>query len=118
MIVEQLFRAPSDTMATGQPTNPVTVSSISHSFTEVEENVIYYTSGCAIKKLLHQYKKHSGETTEDQVKAVLSLLGDNQDSIKSSDTYLDYVKVWTTTTDHGGFKHISDDTFRFLKHWK
>ena len=67
MIEEQLFRAPSDTMATGQPTNPVTVSSISHSFTEVEENVIYYTSGCAIKKLLHQYKKHSGETTEDLV---------------------------------------------------
>ena len=65
MIEEQLFRAPSDTMATGQPTNPVTVSSISCSFTEVEENVIYYTSGCVIKKLLHQYKKHSGETTED-----------------------------------------------------
>ena len=59
-------------------------------------------------------KKHSGETTEDLVKAAFSLLGDNQDSIKSYDTYLDYVKVWTTTTDHGGFEHISDDICRFF----
>ena len=29
--------------------------------------------------------------------------------------YLDYVKVWTTTTDCGGLKHVFDETFRFLK---
>ena len=49
------------------------------------------------------------------MKAALSLLNNNQDSIETRDTYLDYVKVWTTTTDRGGFKHISDDTFRFFK---
>ena len=56
MIVEQLFIAHLDTMAAGQPTNPVIASSISCNFTEVEENAIYYTSGYVIKKLLHQYK--------------------------------------------------------------
>ena len=49
------------------------------------------------------------------MKATVSLLGDSQDSIETNDTYLDYVKVWTTTTDCGGLKHVFDDTFRFLK---
>ena len=53
MIVEQLFIAPSDTMVAGQPTIPVTVSTISHNFTEVEENAIYYTSVYVVEKLLH-----------------------------------------------------------------
>ena len=49
------------------------------------------------------------------MKATLSLLGDNQNSIETNDTYLDYVKMWATTTDSGGLKHVFDDTFRFLK---
>ena len=49
------------------------------------------------------------------MKTTVSLLGDNQDSIETKDTYLDYVKVWTTTTDCGGLKHVFDDIFRFLK---
>ena len=49
------------------------------------------------------------------MKTTVSLLGDNQDSIETNDTYLDYVKVWTTTSDCGSLKHDFDDTFRFLK---
>ena len=36
---------------------------LSHNFIEVEENAIYYISGYVIKKLLHQYKTHSGKAT-------------------------------------------------------
>ena len=35
------------------------------------------------------------EATEYLMKATVSLLGDNQDSIETNDVYLDYVKVWT-----------------------
>ena len=45
-----------------------------------------YASGCVIKKLLHQYKTHSGEATEYLVKPTLNFLGDNQDSIETNDT--------------------------------
>ena len=67
MIVEQSAKKP---LATN----------LSHNFTEVVENAFYYISGYVIKKLLHQYKTHSGEATEYLVKATL---GDNQDSIET-----------------------------------
>lgn len=109
MIVEQLFTACSDVTTMGNQPAP------SRNFTAVEENAIYYTAGYVVKKLLHQYKTHSGEARENLVKAALSLLGDTQSNIETYDTYLDYVKVWTSTTDRGGLKHVSDDTFRFFK---
>ena len=56
------------------------VTNLSRNFTDVEENAIYI-SGYVIKKLLHQYKIHSGEATEYLVKATLNFLGDNRDSI-------------------------------------
>ena len=49
------------------------------------------------------------------MKATLGLLGNNQDSIETNDSYMDYVKVWTTKTDCGGLKHVFDDNFRFFK---
>ena len=71
-----------------------------------------------IKKLFLQYKTHEsqrGNRIFILVKTTVSLLGNNQDSTETNDTYLDYVKVWTTTTDCGGLKHVFDETFRFLK---
>ena len=71
-----------------------------------------------IKKLFLQYKTHEsqrGNRIFILVKTTVSLLGDNQDSIETKDTYLDYVKLWTTTTDCGGLKHVFDDALRFLK---
>ena len=72
-----------------------------------------------IKKLFLQYKTHESHAERQQnivlVKTTVSLLGDNQDSTETNDTYLDYVKVWTTTTDCGGLKHVFNETFRFLK---
>ena len=111
MIVEQLFTS-SDAMATTKTTNPI-VPNFSCDFMVLEENAIYYTCGYVIKKLLHKCKSCSGEATEHLVKAALSLLGDNQDCMETHDTYLDYFKVWTATTDRGGLKHVSDETFRF-----
>ena len=49
------------------------------------------------------------------MKATLNLLGDNQNSKETNDTYLDYVKVRTTKTDCGGLKHVFDDILRFRK---
>ena len=47
------------------------------------------------------------------MKAVLGLLGDNQDSIEAHDIYLDCLKVWTTTTGCSDLKHVSDDSLDF-----
>ena len=58
-------------------------TNLSRNFTDVDENAIYYISGYVIKKLLHQYKTHSGEATEYLEKATLNFLGDNQDSIET-----------------------------------
>ena len=71
-----------------------------------------------IKKLFLQYKTHEsqgGNRIFILVKTTVSLLGDNQDSTETNDTYLDYIKVWTTTTDCGGLKYVFNETFRFLK---
>ena len=71
-----------------------------------------------IKKLFLQYKTHESQRSNRifiLVKTTVSLLGDNQDSTETNDTYLDYVEVWTATTDCGGLKHVFDETFRFLK---
>ena len=40
--------------------NKPLATNLSRNFIEVEENAIYYISGYVIKKLLHQYKTHSG----------------------------------------------------------
>ena len=39
---------------------------------------------------------------------------DTSGALVQSDTYLEYVKVWTSNTDCGGLRHASDDTYRFL----
>ena len=71
-----------------------------------------------IKKLFLQYKTHEsqrGNRIFILVKTTVSLLGDNQDSTETNDTYLDYVKVWATTTDCVGLTHVFNETFRFFK---
>ena len=47
-------------------------TNLSRNFRDVEENAIYYISGYVIKKLLHQYKTHSGEATEYLVKVTFN----------------------------------------------
>ena len=49
------------------------------------------------------------------VKALLKLLGDDHSNIEPYNSYLAYVKVWTETTDRGGLKHVSENTFRCFK---
>jgi len=50
-------------------------------------------------------------TREEMIETVLSLLGDTQSNTETHD----YVKVWATTINRGGLKHISNDTHQFLK---
>ena len=39
---------------------------------------------------------------------------DTSGALVQSDTYLEYVKVWTSNTERGGLRHASDDTYRFF----
>ena len=83
-------------MSTSQPTKPL-AANLSHNFTHVEENAIYCTSALlCTEKLFLQYKTHEsqrGNRIFILVKTTVSLLGENQDSTETNDTYLDYVKV-------------------------
>lgn len=81
----------------------------------IEENVIYYAAGYVVKKLLQHYKSKNGENADIMVKALLNLLGDDHSNIEPYNSYLAYVKVWTETTNCGGLKHVSEDTFRCFK---
>jgi len=110
MIVEQLFTTTTDVMVAETLSQAST-----RNLTPIEENAIYYIAGYVVKKVLCQYKKQSADVREELVKAALSLLGDIQSDTETHDSYLDYVKVWTTTTDRGGLKHVSDDTYQFFK---
>ena len=82
--------------------------------TIIEENAIYYSAGYVVKKLLQRYKSENRENADVMVKALLNLLGDNHSNIESFSSYL-AVKLWTETTDRGGLKHVSEDTFRCFK---
>ena len=77
--------------------------------------VLYDAAGYVVKKLLWQHRKHSGNARDEMIEAALSLLGDIQSNTETHDTYSDYAKVWTTTTDRWGMRHISDDTYQFIK---
>ena len=99
-------------MSTSQPTKPL-AANLSHNFTHVEENAIYYTICIVmyiIKKLFLQYKTHEsqrGNRIFILVKTTVSsyLVTTRTVPAETNDTYLDYVKVWTTTTDCGGLTH-------------
>lgn len=108
--MEKLFTTDTNTeVDKNVPPGPI------RNLTTIEENAIYYIAGFVVKKLLWQYRKQSGNASEEMIHAALSLLGDTQSNTETHDTYLDYVKVWTTTTDRGGLKHVSDDTYQFFK---
>ena len=114
MIVEQLFvtGTPEDGLSQHPPL--VSKSGSLRELTVIEENAIYYSAGYVVKKLLQYYKSDNRENADVMVKALLNMLGDNHSNIEPFSSYLAYVK-WTETTDRGGLKHVSEDTFRCFK---
>ena len=41
------------------------------------------------------------------------MIGDDVgEKLSDTSTYLDYVKIWTKSTDRGGLCHVTDDTYR------
>lgn len=83
--------------------------------TIIEENAIYYSAGYVVKKLLQRYRSDNRDNADIMVKALLNMLGDDHSNIEPFSSYLAYVKLWTETTDRGGLKHVSEDTYRCFK---
>ena len=88
----------------------------SREFSVIEENAVYYSAGYIVQKLLKKYTKRSDETANIFVAVLLNMVGEDivGDIPADTDSYLDYVKVWTRTTDRGGLRHASNDTYRFF----
>ena len=88
----------------------------SREFSVIEENAVYYSAGYVVQKLLKKYTKRSDETANIFVAVLLNMVGEDivGDIPADTDSYLDYVKVWTRNTDRGGLRHASNDTYRFF----
>ena len=90
-------------------------SSESREFSVIEENAVYYAAGYVIQKLIKKFKQSSNDDACVFIGALLHMVGEDiSGALPQSDTYLEYVKVWTTCTDRGGLRHASDDTYRFF----
>ena len=114
MIVEQLIVITQED-GSSHSSPFVSKSGVLRELSMIEENAIYYSAGYVVKKLLQHYKADNRENADVIVKALLNMLGTNHPNIEPFSSYLSYVKVWIDTTDRGGLKHVSEDTFRCFK---
>ena len=83
----------------------------------VEENAIYHAAGYVIRKLIKKFRRSGGENAYMHTAILLHMIGEDTvgDMPDSTDSFLDYVKVWTSNTDRGGLSHVSnDDAYRFF----
>lgn len=87
----------------------------SREFSVVEENAVYYAAGYVVQKLIKKFRRSSNNDACVYIGVLLHMVGeDNSGALLENDTYLEYVKVWTSNTDRGGLRHASDDTYRFF----
>ena len=64
------------------------------SFSEVEENAIYYVAGYVIRKLIYRYQKSSDSRSKATVSALWEMLGEDCTSVNSAlCSFDDYVKT-------------------------
>ena len=85
------------------------------SFSEIEENAIYYVAGYVIRKLIYKHQKGSDTKSKVTVAALWEMLGEDCSSINALCSFNEYVKSWTKNNDRGGLKHVSLDTFNCFK---
>ena len=85
-----------------------------HEFSAVEENAIYYAAGFVVRKLMQKYMQYANDKAMALVGLLLNMVGEDTGHTihDTSTTYLDYVKTWTKSTDRGGLRHVTDDTYR------
>ena len=109
MIVKRLFTGSNEDQSVKE------TSCDSWELSVVEENAIYHAAGFVIRKLIKKFRR-SGNDAYTYTAVLLHMIGEGTvgDVPDSTDSYLDYVKVWTRTTDRGGLSHASDDTYRFF----
>ena len=87
----------------------------SREFSVVEENAIFYAAGYVVQKLIKKFRQSSDNDAYVYVGVLLHMVGEDiSGALLENDTYLEYVKVWTSNTDRGGLRHASDDTYRFF----
>ena len=111
MIVERLYTGKSEVEL------PIHSLEDDRSFSEVEENAIYYVAGYVIRKLIYRHQKSSDSKSKATVSVLWEMLGEDCTSVNtlcSFDAY-DYVKTWISSNDRGGLKHVSLDTFNCFK---
>ena len=82
----------------------------------VEENAIYHAAGYCIRKLIKKFRRSGGENAYMHTAIMLHMIGEDTvgDMPDSTDSFLDYVKVWTNNTDRGGLSHVSNDAYRIF----
>jgi len=84
-------------------------------FSVIEENAIYYAAGYVIQKLLKKFRMSGDSNACVYVGVLLHMVGEDiSGTIDQHDSYLEYVKVWTKSSDRGGLRHASEDTYRFF----
>ena len=109
MIVERLYTRKSEVEL------PMCSLEDDRTFSEVEENAIFYVAGYVIRKLIYRHQKSNDSRSKAIVSALWEMLGENCTSVNALCSFDDYVKTWTTSTDRGGLKHVSLDTFNCFK---
>ena len=77
------------------------------SFSEIEENIIYYVAGYVIRKLIYKHQKGSDTKSKVAVAALREMLGEDRSSINALCSFNEYVKTWTKNNDRGGLKHVA-----------
>ena len=109
MIVERLYTGKSEVEL------PIHSLEDDRSFSEVEENAIYYVAGYVIRKLIYRHQKSSDSKSKATVSALWEMLGEDCTSVNTLCSFDDYVKTWISSNNHGGLKHVSLDTFNCFK---
>ena len=109
MIVERLYTRKSEVEL------PIHSLEDDRSFSEVEENAIYYVAGYVIRKLIYRHQKSSDSKSKATVSALWEILGEDCTNVNTLSSFDDYVKTWISSNDRGGLKHVSLDTFNCFK---
>ena len=110
MIIERLF------MGGNVEQSVEELSGDQWEFSVIEENAIYHAAGYVIRKLIKKFRRNGGENAYMDTAILLHMIGEGTvgDVPDSTDSFLDYVKVWTNNIDRGGLSHASNDAYRFF----